>query len=434
MNNLNLEKIFFNKIASDVKYLEKADVKFFSLPEIKELIPIHKDFWGKYHKHPSLAQIKELVKMKGLEDELTESKLDSIYNIDIKSYDDDWMRENLESFIEYKNLQNSIFDIVSYLKGTPVTTDNVKQIVDTVKTTILTRNNLDFGFDEGLDFFNPESHKQLEIDTFSTGYNFMDLVLEGGWADKTLNVLAGRAKIGKSIWLANLAANAVTLGKNTAYISCEMSDRKIIQRLGSNLLDIEMSNYKNIAQTKLTDIKHRINSIPQRFLTVPGHLQIKEFGTGQASVMDIEGWLKKTEELKGIKFKFVIIDYLNILMNYRNPNTENLYMKIKQIAEDLRGMAQRNNWIIISATQINRTNYDSTDMTLSDISESMGLVHTVDSLFGIIQDPLMHSEKYYYLKMLANRNGGYMNAKMKFIIDYTKMKITEDQNSTIIED
>lgn len=132
-----------------------------------------------------------------------------------------------------------------------------------------------------------------------------------------------------------------------------------------------------------------------------------------------------------MRFKFVVVDYLNILKNFRNPNSENLYLKIKQISEDLRAMAQRNNWIVVSATQINRTNIDSTDMTLSDISESMGLVHTVDSLFGIIQDVMMHADNYYYLKILANRNGGYMNAKKRFNIRYNMMKITEDSSPII---
>lgn len=234
-----------------------------------------------------------------------------------------------------------------------------------------------------------------------------------------------------TIWLGNFAANFVVGGNNTAYISCEVPKEKIVQRIGANLLDLELSYYKNISTTSLTELKTKLGSIARKNFCIPGQFYIQEFGTGQASVLDIEKWLKKTEELKGMRFKFVVVDYLNILKNFRNPNSENLYLKIKQISEDLRAMAQRNNWIVVSATQINRTNIDSTDMTLSDISESMGLVHTVDSLFGIIQDVMMHADNYYYLKILANRNGGYMNAKKRFNIRYNMMKITEDSSPII---
>ena len=236
-----------------------------------------------------------------------------------------------------------------------------------------------------------------------------------------------------SIWLANLASQGVRNGYNTAYVSFEMADRKIIKRLGANLLGIKMSEYAKIAEDSY-EIKQRLGNISAiNPFSTPGKLHIKEFPTSTASVNDIENWLKRMEELKGIKFKLVVLDYINIMRNWRNPNTENTYMKIKQIAEDLRAMAMRNGWTILSATQFNRGAFDASDVTVEQISESAGLIHTVDSMFGIIQDSMMLMNNEYWLKSLVNRDEGHKGSKKRFTISYDYMRILEDANSQIIE-
>lgn len=156
-----------------------------------------------------------------------------------------------------------------------------------------------------------------------------------------------------SIWLANLAAQAVKLGYNSAVISLEMRDKHVVKRLGANMLGITMQEYAKLAEDQDL-IKKKLSNIGYEDLKQPGKLWVKEYPTSSASTKDIERWLLKMEQLKGIKFKTVFIDYINILMNWRNPNSENMYLKIKQIAEDMRAMGTRNNWAIITLTQINR--------------------------------------------------------------------------------
>ena len=302
-----------------------------------------------------------------------------------------------------------------------------------VKAIINERTSIEFGFDEGLDFFNPDSHIQPTSDTFSSGYNYIDLVLGGGFYLKALFCFIGEMKIGKSIWLANMAANSVRLGQNTAVISLEMRDRKLVKRLGSNLLGISMRDYGQ-ASADGESMKKRLANVGYDSLRMPGKLYVKEFPTSSAGVPDVERYLKKMEESKGIKFKLVVLDYVNILKNWRNPNTENMYMKIKQIAEDLRAMAMRNDWAIITATQVNRSGFGSTDLSINNISESSALGHTVDAMFGIIQDEIMHANREYILKLLANRDDGHKNSRKKFNIDYDFMRITEDANSEIISE
>ena len=155
-----------------------------------------------------------------------------------------------------------------------------------------------------------------------------------------------------SIFLANDAVNFVRRGHNTAVISAEMSAHKFVKRIGANMLNIPMSEYAKRAKDK-NFIKRRLERVSVGLLP-PGQLFIKHVPTSQFSVPDMEAYLKELEEVKGIKLHVIIIDYINILANYRNPNSDNTYMKIKQIAEDLRAMGIRNNWLIISATQINR--------------------------------------------------------------------------------
>lgn len=234
-----------------------------------------------------------------------------------------------------------------------------------------------------------------------------------------------------SLFLCNLACAGVRQGYNVAYISLEMAETKIIKRLACNLLSIPSREYDVLSEDS-SFIKKKFSNIATDALSVPGALRVKEFPTSTASVSDIENWMKRVEEKRKMKFNIVVIDYIGIMRNSRNPNSENSYMKIKQISEDLRAMAMRNNWCILTASQFNRGAYNTNDVVLEQIAESAALIHTVDGLFGIIQDEIMYMNCEYYLKTLANREEGYKNSKKRFTVSYDYMRITEDVNSEII--
>jgi KaiC/GvpD/RAD55 family RecA-like ATPase len=421
------ENIILRHILSSPTYLDTCKKDFFKNESFSEILVAVKEFWDKYHEMPTSDQLIEAFKLKGKTDGVDKSEIKSIYDIDLSQYEDEWLRETTEFFIEYKNLTKSAVDALKYIQSTPVSSENIKGVIDTFKNIIVERNNLDFSFDEGLDFFKPENHKQFTQNTFSSGYPFIDTVLGGGFSAKSLYVFMGMPKVGKSLWLGNLAAQAVRSGHNVAIISLEMTDRKYVKRLGANLLGIPVSNYTDAAEDEEV-IKKKLGSMTYDNLKVPGHLLVKEFPTSQASVNDIERYLTKVEEIKGIKFKVVIVDYINIMKNWRNANSENTYMKIKQIAEDLRGMAMINNWSIVTATQTKQGDFDASDLSINSAAESSGLVATVDGMFGIIQDPIMYANKEYKLKILANRDDGYKNAYKVFGVDYRYMRISEDVN------
>ena len=428
MDLTHSENIVLRNILGDPAYLELAKPDFFKNDSFKTVIEVSKGFWEKYKQSPSKDQLKESLKISGKSEEVKDSDIDSIYEIDLNNYDPEWLTETTQFFIEYKNLTKSAIEAVKYLQSTPVSSENIKNVIETFKGIINDRNTIDFSFDEGLDFFNASNHKQPTFNTFSSGYPFIDTVLGGGFSAKALYVFMGMPKVGKSLWLGNLAAQAVKSGHNVAILSLEMSDRKYIKRVGANILGIPINEYTDRADDDQM-IKKKIQSIPYESLQVPGQLYVKEFPTSQATVLDVERYLKKIEEIKRIKFKVVIVDYINIMKNWRNPNSENTYMKIKQIAEDLRGIAMANEWSIVTATQTKQADFDSSDLSINSAAESSGLVATVDGMFGIIQDPMMYANREYKLKILANRDDGFKNAHKIFHVDYKFMRIVEDTNT-----
>jgi KaiC/GvpD/RAD55 family RecA-like ATPase len=417
------ENIILRYILENPSYVENCKSDFFKNKGFQDIFTLGKKFWDKYNESPSSEQLKEGAKLE--EKSLQPGEIDAVYNVDLSRYQEDWLQETTELFIEYKNLVGSAVDGVKYIQTTPVTSENIKDVISTFKNIVVERNNIDFSFDHGLDFFHPESHKQLTYNRFSSGFPFIDTVLGGGFNAKSLYVFMGMPKVGKSLWLGNIASQAVKGGHNVAVISLEMNDRKYVKRLGANLLGIPVNSYSDIVEDQVK-LKKKIQSLTYDNLKVPGRLFVKEFPTSQASALDVERYLKKVEEHNGIKFKVVVIDYINIMKNWRNPNSENTYMKIKQLAEDIRGMAMANEWAIITATQTKQSDFDSTDLSINSAAESSGLVATVDGLFGIIQDPMMYANREYKLKLIANRDDGYKNAYKMFDVDYTYMRISEN--------
>ena len=421
----DFEKIFFRLSLEKVKYLQAIKSGFYTSEEIDALSFLANKFYSKFNETPSKEQLELLVKNHPKSKErVSENILNIIFEVDLNKYDEEWITSTAESWIKWRTFNTSFTDTIEFIKTTQVTPENVEAIVTKVKGIINDRNNLTFNSDLGLDFFDWEAHDQKETEKVSTGYNFLDDMLSGGY-DKggNLVVYAGEQNIGKSIYLANDAANFVKMGTNTVVITAEMAAHKFVKRIGSNLLSVNINDYAEKAKNK-EHIKRRLETVGDGF-TPPGNLYVKQFPTSQATVLDIEAYVNQIEEERQIKVGAVVIDYINILANYRNQNTENTYMKIKQIAEDLRAMGIRNDWLIVTATQITRSGYNASDITMTDIAESAGLSHTADVMLGIIQDDLMRANQEYWLKVLKIRDGEGKGTKCKLNIDWNYMRLQE---------
>ena len=421
----DFEKIFFRLSLEKVKYLQSIKTGFYTSEEIDALSFLANKFYSKFNETPTKEQLTLLVQNHPKSKErVSDNILNIIFDVDLDQYDEEWLTSTAESWIKWRTFNTSFTDTIEFIKTTTVTPENVEAIVTKVKGIINDRNNLTFNSDLGLDFFDFEAHDQKETEKVSTGYNFLDSMLGGGY-DKggNLVVYAGEQNIGKSIYLANDAANFVKMGANTVVITAEMAAHKFVKRIGANLLSVNINEYAEKAKNK-EHIKRRLETVGDGF-TPPGNLFVKQFPTSQATVLDIEAYVNQIEEERQIKVGAVVIDYINILANYRNQNTENTYMKIKQIAEDLRAMGIRNDWLIVTATQITRSGYNASDITMTDIAESAGLSHTADVMLGIIQDDLMRANQEYWLKVLKIRDGEGKGTKCKLNIDWNYMRLQE---------
>jgi hypothetical protein len=200
MQSAHLEKIFYHYLETRPEISSQVKPRFFENPEIRLAHQIRTEFTKKFSKSPTAAQLKEIVKIKNLEEELSKEKIDALYEVNLKEYDPEWLQTSTEAWIEFKTLDTSVMDLVHYMKTTKVTEENIKEVVQTAKSIISERNKIDFKFDEGLNFFDPNSHRQLRSETFDTGYPFFNTCLGGGYKAKTLVCFAGIPKVGKSVY------------------------------------------------------------------------------------------------------------------------------------------------------------------------------------------------------------------------------------------
>ena len=425
MNNTYLENIIFFYIIQHLDLVQAFKGSYFTNPILKQLFDIVKPHILEYKVEPTETQAINLVKAYGKDDKLTDDIVHTLWESRamVTQYTDEWLSQNVKAFGEWTVQAD-------------VTYENCSDIVQKVKSIFQADTNFTLNTEKGHDFFDPINHQQTELETRSTGYNFVDLCLKGGWANKTLNVFMGSPKVGKSMWLCNLCANSVKNGENSVYISLEMSYQLVAQRIGANLLNIPIDEYEKYSQD-VNFMTAKMKEFYNTSLITPGTFIIEEFPTSSKTVYDIEAFLLKLEEErstdeKPFKIKNVFLDYVNIMKDAKNPNSENMYQKIKSICEDLRAMAQRNQWAVISLTQTNRSAYDSSDIGMANVSESGGLIATVDSLFGIIQTPVMRAENVYYLKAVAIRNSGHMGDRKKFDFVQKYLRITENMDEPII--
>ena len=207
MINLSAEKIFYNYIRLQPDLYDFVKPDFFSHIGIQEAYRIDVQFHKQFNQIPSIKQVTELIRQQNIKYFITEqdgetfvdkSKIDSLFE-SVKEYENGWMDENVHAWVQYKNLDSSLFNAVSYLKSTNITAENIKDVVEKIKSIIQDQNNIDFSFSEGLDFFNPDAHKIEKTDTFTTGYSWYDSLINGGWQPKTLHVTAGPLKGGKCV-------------------------------------------------------------------------------------------------------------------------------------------------------------------------------------------------------------------------------------------
>lgn len=442
MNNLYFEILAFFYILKDPSLIKNFNKRFFTEPTIVSIFDYAQDFVNQYKEEPTPEQLYELIKISGKE----EVGLDSIKTLwqnqsGLSKYSDDWLKTNISAWGKFRSFYTGLENTIAYVKQLPTNIAYTDSEMYINRASNIFNNGASFSVNttEGYDFFDLENHIIKEEDTHSTGYKFMDLCLKGGFMKKGLYIIMGAPKVGKSQWLCNLAANSVKMGYNTIYITLEMSYQKVSNRIGSNLFNINIDDYQNALKDK-NKMKQAAQSFHNSLMIPAGKFYLEEFPTSTATASDIENFvLKKEAELSKLyncEFKFanVFIDYVNIMRDQRGNSGDNTYIKIKNICEDVRAVGQRNQWAMISVTQLNGDGYESTNLSMANVSESKGLIATVDALFGIVQTALMRASNVYYLQACALRDSPHIGDKKKFIWDPFHLRITEDTTEDIIPD
>ena len=442
MNNLYFEILAFFYILKDPSLIKNFNKRFFTEPSIVSIFDYAQDFVNQYKEEPTPEQLYELIKVSGKE----EIGLDSIKTLwqnqtGLSKYSDDWLKTNISAWGKFRSFYTGLESTIAYVKQLPTNIAYTDSEMYINRASNIFNNGASFSVNttEGYDFFDLENHVIKDEDTHTSGYKFVDLCLKGGFTKKGLYVFMGAPKSGKSQWLCNLAANSVKMGYNTIYITLEMSYQKVAQRIGSNLFNINIDEYQN-ALKDVNKMKQASQAFHNSLMIPAGKFYIEEFPTSSATASDIENFiLKKEDELSkqfGYEFKFsnVFIDYVNIMKDQRGNGGDGTYLKIKNICEDVRAMGQRNQWAVISVTQVNGNGYETTNYSLLDISESKGLAATVDGLFGIIRTQLMRANNVYYLQGVALRDSQENGSKKKYIFDPYHLRITEDPTEDIIPD
>ena len=432
MINAYQESIFYHYILGNQIFLNTTKPDFFTNQNVREIFEIAKDHAIKYKEPPSKEQLIQLIQIKGLGEKFNNDMITGLYNAKLLlgEYDNEWLENNVGPWIQVRNLDNVMRKAIAYKKTTKVTAENANEVVEKIRHMLSSETVVDFSFDLGKNFFDPEAHLQTRLARTSTGYDYIDLCTKGGYWKGSLMVLFGMPKSGKSMWMCNMAAKSVMLGYNTAYITLELQEEIVNMRIGSNLLNITLDDYETFTKDQPL-LKQKLTNLKQKSLKPLGELHVKEFASSTASANDIGAYLRKAQDILGYKFDNIFIDYLNIMKNWRNPNSENTYIKMKQISEDIRALGQENNWAMISVTQTNRSGWESSDISITMIAESAGLLHTVDILFGIVTKPEMKAKGEYFLKCLANRVAGYENTRKRYTIDWKHARIEEDKLSPI---
>lgn len=380
-------------------------------------------FFREYEKVPNRKELKSYLEL--VHSSIDDEEFEDLYSFNLREYNYDYLYKYVRSFILLRNLNLTVFDLLTYLKTTSIDPDNIDKISEKVRNDISGKLAINFSSaDTGLDFFNPESHIQLAKTGSPTGFPFFDKALGGGWNPKSLVVFQGRPKVGKSMVLGNIAARSFLIGNVTGLVTVELPERQYMKRIGSNILNIKSDEYAAITDSSHARlISEKIKAMRESG-TIKGELYVKEFATGGATAIDIENYFLRLESKLNRRFKVIVVDYLNLLRPIKEQN--GMYEKIKAISEELRGVAMRNEWCIISATQVKREAVADFDLGMDSVAESFGLIHTVDSLFGLMRSPL---ESRMKIKVIANRDNGYEESYKFYTMVKDFFRLTEESGA-----
>ena len=376
-------------------------------------------FVNKYNALPSKEALSiEMNGSKNINEDEYKKVTDIISTLNKEPVNIDWLRDTTEKFCKDRAIHNAILGGIQIIDGKDKkhTPEYLPEMLS---------NALSVSFDQkvGHDYlletkdrfdFYKKKEERLPLDL-----EFFNKITRGGIPSKTLNICLAGTGVGKTMFMTHLASSILLQGKNVLYITMEMAEERIAERIDANLLNVGMSDLEELPyamyETKINKLQGKTS----------GKLIIKEYPTASAHTGHFRSLLKELALKKSFKPDIVFVDYLNICASARFKAGANVnsYTYIKAIAEELRGMAVENDIPIFSATQTTRGGFVSSDIGLEDTSESFGLPATADFMFALISSEELDDKNQIMVKQLKNRyNDPTVNRKFILGVDRSKMR------------
>ena len=408
------------------KVVPHLDGEYFQDPIEKILFEEILDFSGKYDKVPT----KEVVRINlGNRSDLTEetykkssSKLETLTD---EWIDFDWLVDSTEKWCQDRAIYNALLQSVKIADGNDekLSKDAIPEILQqALGVTFDEHIGHDYieSADDRYEFYHREEEK-IPFDLEKFNY-----ITKGGLPNKTLNIALAGTGVGKSLFMCHMASACLLRSKNVLYVTMEMSEEKIVERIDANCLNL---NIKDIGDLPQVMFKSKISDLQKK---TTGKVVIKEYPTASAHAGHFRSLLNELKLKKSFIPDIIFVDYLNICASSRyKGHIVNSYTYVKAIAEELRGLAVEFDLPIVSATQTTRAGFGSSDPDLTDTSESFGLPATADLMFALISSEELEAEGRLKVKQLKNRyNDPTSNRSFVVGIDRAKMKLFDVADST----
>jgi archaellum biogenesis ATPase FlaH len=386
-------------------------------------------FTNSYNVSPSIEAlglaVKDLRNITDAEVEKCEEYLKEIEKTKSEQSQIQWLVDKTEKFCQEKAIYNAVLGSISILDGKDKTHDKgqiPKILSDALGVTFDTSVGHDYleNSEERYEFY----HRKEERIPFDLEY--FNKITKGGLPAKTLNIALAGTGVGKSLFMCHVAAGAMSQGRNVLYITMEMAEEKIAERIDANLLNVSLDDLtdlsKEVYDKKVAKVKSKTT----------GKLIIKEYPTASASATHFRTLLNELNLKKSFVPHIIFIDYLNICCSSRIKAGSNInsYTYVKSIAEELRGLAVEYNVPIVSATQTTRSGFTSSDPGLEDTSESFGLPATADLMFALITSEELEELGQIMVKQLKNRyNDPTYYKRFTVGVDRSKMRLYDVEQS-----
>ena len=393
---------------------------YFDVKEERIIFEEIHNFVDKYKKIPTKISFEIEVEQRKDLTETEHSKIvEIIKTLDSTNVDMDWLLDTTEKFCKDRAIYNAIVDGISIIDGKDKnrTPDSIPSILtDALAVSFDNAVGHDYLLDSDSRF---EFYHRVE-ERIPFDLDFFNKITKGGLPTKTLNIALAGTGVGKSLFMCHMAANCLSQGKNVLYITLEMAEERIAERIDANLMNISMEDLhdlpKKMFDDKITKLQKKTN----------GKLIVKEYPTATAHSAHFRGLIKELAIKRSFKPDMIFVDYLNICASSRLKGATNVnsYTYIKSIAEELRGLAVECNVPIMSATQTTRSGFTSSDLGLEDTSESFGLPATADFMFALISNEELEGLNQIVVKQLKNRyNDPTVNKRFVLGIDRSKMRL-----------